>query len=54
VLSRDGDDVEVSCKRLILDDHVLNLSEPCSSWFTLLGQIPAAVRHLCQAIVISM
>src|ERR1700757_1280217 len=28
VLSRDGDDVEVSCQRLILDDHVLTLSKP--------------------------
>jgi hypothetical protein len=28
VLSRDGDDVEVSCRRLVWDGHVLGLSEP--------------------------
>jgi hypothetical protein len=28
VLSRDGDDVEVSCQRLVLDDHGLALSGP--------------------------
>ncbi len=28
VLSRDGDDVEVSCRRLAWDGHVLGLSEP--------------------------
>ncbi len=28
VLSRDGDDVEVSCRRLIWDGHALALSEP--------------------------
>jgi len=28
VLSRDGDDVEVSCRRLVWDGHALGLSEP--------------------------
>jgi hypothetical protein len=28
VISRDGDDVEVSCCRLAWDGHALNLSEP--------------------------
>lgn len=28
VLSRDGDDVEVSCRRLVWDGHALELSEP--------------------------
>ena len=28
IVFRDGDDVEVSCQRLILDDHVLTLSKP--------------------------
>jgi hypothetical protein len=30
VLSRDGDDIEVSCRRLMWDGHALDLSEPAA------------------------